>query len=108
MDLCNVSNLTEQLLSFNTQKGTNRMPAPKRSPGKRKTGRLKRSKARYLLERLIDYEDGVLQFMDNPMVPFTNIRVENDIRMTKVLSKHGEAKMSCNIRGYLSTAVSRE
>ena len=62
-------------------------PAPKRSPGKQKPGRLKRSKARNLLERLIDYEDDVLRFMDNPMVPFTNNRGENDIRMTKVHQK---------------------
>ena len=37
-------------------------PAPQRPPGKRKRGRLKRSKARNLLERLIDYEADVLRF----------------------------------------------
>jgi len=71
---------------------------------------LKRSKARNLLERLIDYEDDVLRFKDNPMVPFTNNRGENDIRMTKVHQKISGcfrsmtgATMFCRIRGHLST-----
>ena len=84
--------------------------APKKPLGKRKPGRLKRSKARNLLERLVDYEDDVLRFMENPKVPFTNNRGENDIRMTKVHQKISGcfrsttgAKMFCRIRGYLST-----
>jgi len=49
-----------------------------------KRGRLKRSKARNLLDRLIDFEEDVLRFMDNELVPFTNNQGECDIRMTKV------------------------
>ncbi len=85
-------------------------PAPQRPPGKRKRGRLKRSKARNLLERLIDYEADVLRFMVEREVPFTNNRGENDIRMTKVQQKISGcfrsmegAKGFCRIRGYLST-----
>jgi len=85
-------------------------PAPIRPPGSRKRGRLKRSKARNLLERLIDYEDDVLRFMEHPQVPFTNNLAERDVRMTKVQQKISGcfrsmdgALMFCRIRGYLST-----
>jgi len=59
-------------------------PPPDETQRKGKRGRVKRSKARNLLERLRDYEDDVLRFMDNKIVPFTNNLSENDIRMTKV------------------------
>jgi len=85
-------------------------PLPKQPPGKPKRGRLKRSKARNWLERLIHYEDDVLRFMENPRVPFTPNRGENDIRMTKVQQKISGcfrsltgAMISCRIRGYLSS-----
>ena len=85
-------------------------PAPDESQRKRKRGRLKRSKARNLLERLINYENDVLRFMDNLNVPFTNNRGENDIRMTKVQQKISGcfrsmdgAKIFRCVRGYLST-----
>lgn len=71
---------------------------------------MKRTKARNLLERLIEYEDDVLRFMDNRIVPFTNNLGENDIRMTKVQQKISGcfrslegAKFFCRIRSYLST-----
>ncbi|VAW16921.1 Transposase IS66 family, partial [hydrothermal vent metagenome] len=50
-------------------------------------GRLKRSKSRNLLERLINYEDDVLRFMLDVDVPFTNNQGENDLRMKKVQQK---------------------
>jgi transposase len=85
-------------------------PAPEPPPGKPKRGRVKRSKARNLLERLINYENDVLRFMENPLVPFTNNLGENDIRMTKVQQKISGcfrsvegAKIFCRVRGYLST-----
>lgn len=85
-------------------------PPPKDTRPKGTRGRLKRSKSRNLLERLIRYEDDVLRFMTEPIVPFTNNQGENDIRMTKVQQKISGcfrsmegAKMFCRIRSYLST-----
>lgn len=83
-------------------------PDPPRPRGKK--GRVKKSKSRNLLERLRDYEDDTLRFMDVAIVPFTNNLGENDIRMTKVQQKISGcfrsmdgARIFCRIRGYLST-----
>jgi transposase len=73
-------------------------------------GRLKRTKSRALLERLMNFKDDVLRFLDNPLVPFTNNQGENDIRMTKVHQKisgsfrsEKGAQIFCRVRSYLST-----
>lgn len=85
-------------------------PPPAASERKHTRGRIKRSKSRNLLERLRDYEDDVLRFMENELVPFTNNIGENDIRMTKVQQKISGcfrsmlgAKIFCRIRSYLLT-----
>lgn len=85
-------------------------PPPDETQRTGKRGRVKRSKARNLLERLINYENDVLRFMENPDVPFTNNQGENDIRMTKVQQKISGcfrsvegAEIFCRVRGYLST-----
>ena len=85
-------------------------PEPIRPQKKGKRGRIKRTKSRNLLERLRDYEEDALRFMDNELVPFTNNLGENDIRMTKVQQKISGcfrsmdgAKIFCRIRSYLST-----
>lgn len=85
-------------------------PAPDESQRKGRRGRLARSKARNLLERLRDFEDDVLRFMVENEVPFSNNQAENDLRMTKVQQKISGcfrswegAKMFCRIRSYLST-----
>jgi len=73
-------------------------------------GRLKRTKSRALLERLIEFQEDTLRFMVDENVPFTNNQGENDIRMTKVHQKISGcfrsvngAQMFCLIRSYIST-----
>jgi len=85
-------------------------PPPDESKRKNKRGRIKRSKARNLLERLRDYETEVLRFMTVAIVPFTNNQGENDIRMTKVQQKisgcfrsEDGAKFFCRIRSFISS-----
>ena len=97
-------------LPGDTQLALQECPAPKDNRLKSARGLLKRRKSRNLLERLIRYEDDVLRFMTEPIVPFTNNQRENDIRMTKVQQKISgcsrfmeSARMFCRIRGYLST-----
>ena len=83
---------------------------PPEAKEKGKKGRVKRSKARNLLERLINFESDVLRFMEEPEIPFTNNQGENDIRMTKVQQKisgcfrsQEGAETFCRVRAYLST-----
>ncbi len=86
-------------------------PPPDASPpGAKKRGRIARSKSRNLLERLRNYEEDVLRFMENPLAPYTNNQGERDLRMTKVQQKISgcfRSKMGadiyCRIRSYLST-----
>ena len=89
-------------------------PPPDESQRKGKPGRLKRSKARNLLERLRDFESDVLRFMTEENVPFTNNQGENDLRMTKVQQKISGcfrsmegARIFCRVRSYLSTCRKR-
>ena len=94
----------------NLKKSEIECPEPVRPKKKGKRGRIKKSKSRNLLERLRDYENDTLRFMEHELVPFSNNLGENDIRMTKVQqkisgcfrSKRG-AKIFCLVRSYLST-----
>lgn len=87
-------------------------PHPPEEPGKpKKRGRMKKTKERNLLERLRDFENEALRFMDVKCVPFTNNPGENDIRMTKVKQKISGcfksfegAQFFCRIRSYILTA----
>jgi transposase len=89
--------------------GEKECPLPPPAPaGKR--GRVAKSKARNLLERLRDFEDDVLRFMTDKAVSFTNNQAERDLRMIKVQQKISGCFRSwdgayqyCRIKGYLST-----
>ena len=85
-------------------------PAPIKGAKHWKPGKLARSKSRNLLERLKDFEDDVLRFIDDPLVSFTNNQAKNDLRMIKVQQKVSGcfrsmdgAKIFCRIRSYLTT-----
>ena len=56
-------------------------PPPKRTSEKQ--GKLKRTKGRNLLERLIKYKSSVLAFARYDRVPFTNNQAERDVRPCK-------------------------
>lgn len=88
--------------------GANECPEIKPELGKKR--RPKQSKSRNLLERLRDYEEQVLRFMRDPLVPFTNNQGERDLRMIKIQQKISGCFRSmkgamnfCRIRSYIST-----
>ena len=83
-------------------------PIPPKQKGKR--GRIAKSDAHNLLERLKHHEDAVLLFARLPYVPFTNNRAERDLRMAKVKQKvsgcfrvRRYAEAYCRISSYLQT-----
>lgn len=85
-------------------------PLQSRQPEDGKRGKVAQGKARNLLDRLRVYQAETLRFLTHPLVPFTNNRSENDIRMTKVQQKISDcfrsalgAQVFCRIRGYLLT-----
>ena len=93
--------------------GIEQEPPPERTPGKR--GRLKRTKGRNLVERLIREEEAVLAFAFNKEVPFTNNLAERDIRPAKVKMKVSNcfrtfqgAEIYARIESFMSTARKQE
>jgi transposase len=85
-------------------------PPPSRAdcPGKR--GRLKRSKAGNLVERLGKLQQETLRYLHDFQVPFDNNLAERDIRMMRVQQKvsgsfrsYEGALAFCRIRSYIST-----
>jgi transposase len=92
------------------QNGEIQSPPPDASRRWFKNGKQRRSKERNLLERLQHFEDDVLRFMENQIVPFTNNLAERTIRMSKVQQKISGcfrsiegARNFCLIRSYIST-----
>lgn len=86
------------------------LPPPQTNKDGTLKKKVKKSKSRNLLERLQNFENDVLRFMEDALVPFTNNLSENDLRMTKVQQKISGcfrsmegAKIFCRIRGYILT-----
>ena len=89
------------------------MPAiPEKPSGKR--GKVAKSDAHNLLERLRDHEEAALLFARVAHVPFTNNRAERDLRMGKVKQKvsgcfreETYAHAYCRISSYLQTMTAK-
>ena len=87
-------------------------PIPSRHKGKR--GRIAKTDAHNLWERLKEYETAVLLFAKLPHVSFTNNRAERDLRMSKVKQKVSGcfrtvilAEAYCRISSYLQTMANK-
>ena len=87
-------------------------PIPARTKGRR--GRIAKSDAHNLWERLKKHEQAVLLFAKESAVPFTNNRAERDLRMSKVKQKvsgcfrtERYAQAYCRISSYLQTMRNR-
>jgi transposase len=87
-------------------------PIPQRRNGKR--GRIAKSDAHNLWERLKKHEQAVLLFAKRPEVAFTNNRAERDLRMSKVKQKVSGcfrttkyAEAYCRISSYLQTMANQ-
>jgi len=87
-------------------------PIPAKQNGKR--GRVAKSDAHNLWERLKEHETAVLLFAADPNVPFTNNRAERDLRMSKVKQKVSGcfrkaefAQAYCRISSYLQTMANQ-
>jgi transposase-like protein len=85
---------------------------PEKEKGKR--GRMAKSDAHNLWERLKEHETAVLLFAKDPHVPFTNNRAERDLRMAKVKQKvsgcfrsEQYARAYCRISSYLQTMATQ-
>lgn len=94
-------------------RGEKELPAiPKKQNGKR--GKMAKSDAHNLWERLKEHCAAVLLFAKKSHVSFTNNRAERDLRMAKVKQKVSGcfrtelyAKAYCRISSYLQTMASR-
>jgi len=107
-----LANLQKRYRSILTR-GAKELPViPAKTTGKR--GKLAKSDAHNLLERLQLHETSVLRFTKEPTVSFTNNRAERDLRMSKVKQKvsgcfrsEEYAKAYCRISSYLQTMANK-
>jgi transposase len=88
-------------------------PIPEKKTKRR--GKIAKSDAHNLWERLQKHEKSVLLFAKLAYVPFTNNRAERDLRMTKVKQKvsgcfrsEKYAKAFCRISSYLQTMKNKD
>lgn len=95
------------------EKGEKELPEVPAKP-KNKRGRIAKSDAHNLWERLSKREQAVLLFSKKSEVPFTNNRAERDLRMAKVkqkvsgcFRKVAYAEAYCRISSYLQTMAAK-
>jgi len=94
-------------------RGAKELPAiPAKPSGKR--GKMAKSDAHNLWERLNKHEESVLLFAKEPHVSFTNNRAERDLRMAKVKQKVSGcfrteiyAQAYCRISSYIQTMANK-
>lgn len=94
-------------------RGEKELPAiPEKPNGKR--GKMAKSSAHNLWQRLKDYDTAVLMFAKDANVSFTNNRAERDLRMSKVKQKvsgcfrnSDYADAYCRISSYLQTMANK-
>ena len=106
------ANLQKRYRNILTRGGKELPEIPPKPKGKR--GKMAKSDAHNLWERLKKYETSVLLFAKNPYVPFTNNRAERDLRMAKVKQKisgcfrsERYAHAYCRISSYLQTMANQ-
>lgn len=106
------ANLQKRYRNILTRGAKQLPPIPAKQNGKR--GRLAKSDAHNLWERLKTHERAVLLFARESDVPFTNNRAERDLRMSKVKQKvsgcfrtREYADAYCRISSYLQTMTNR-
>lgn len=107
-----LANLQKRYRAILTR-GEKELPViPPKPSGKR--GKLAKSDAHNLWERLKTHEAAVLLFAKDPHVAFTNNRAEQDLRMAKVKQKvsgcfraEDYAHAYCRISSYLQTMANR-
>ena len=102
------ANLQKRYRNIITRGRNELPPVPDRAKGKR--GKLPKSDAHNLWERLKEHESFVLAFARESSISFTNNRAERDLRMTKVKQKvsgcfrtEQYAHAYCRISSYLQT-----
>ena len=108
-DLVNLQKRYRNILT----RGAKELPViPPKPSGKR--GKLAKSDAHNLLERLQTHEASVLLFAKDPHVSFTNNRAKRDLRMAKVKQKvsgcfrtEAYALAYCRISSYLQTMANK-
>ena len=107
-----LANLQKRYRNILTRGKKELPPIPPRPSGKR--GKLAKSDAHNLWERLKAHEASVLLFAKDPHVSFTNNRAEQDLRMAKVKQKVSAcfrseiyAQAYCRISSYLQTMANK-
>ena len=112
LDAAQYKALRKRYRTILTQGGKELPEIPLRTKGQR--GRIAKSDAHNLWERLKTYEREVLRFAEDPYVAFTNNRAERDLRMSKVKQKVAGcfrtteyAEAYCRISSYLQSMAAK-